>query len=398
MSATALLIVERDFLDIHVGVRRVVLYYWQMLERQGFRVSLAHLKDGRLFAAKWLSVFDVIAAEANARNDRPVWTSATRDYRKVPAVLHRSPSQALEWRDREVQLGDYDVTVVTNPWLCADGMPEGPITAGIVYDMVPNLLAVGALNMGAIVDIYDFAQKHDQGYQLYINRAQKILSISESAGSDFKKFYRIEGCAAEKVHAVVPFELSDAARIRTENGVTDSQRPRLLLVNILDARKNFAGVRSALDIVARSTVFDVDVVGKERMPLNGVIDFLGSLADMGGEVSWYRDCSNATLHRLYAEADLLVFPSFYEGLGLPILEAQNHGVPVVSSNTSSCVEVNLNHDLVVDPYRPDLMARRVLAGISDAACIMRRRELRDALADWLIGKNTFDFAAAAARG
>lgn len=397
MSATALLVVERDFLDTHVGVRRVVLYYWQMLERQGFRVSLAHLKDGRLYGAKWLSVSDVIAAEANARNDRPVWTSTTRDYREVPTTLRRSPSQTLVWQDREVRLDDYNVTVVTNPWLCAGGMPDGPITAGIVYDMVPNLLAVGALNMGAIIDVYDFARKHDQGYQLYLNRAEKILSISESAGTDFKKFYRLEGLLAGKVSTVVPFEISDVERVRSERSAVEGQKSRILLVNILDARKNFSGVKSALKIAALSKTFDVDVVGKERMPLSGVIDFLGSLADMGGEVSWYRDCSNAALHRLYAEADLLVFPSYYEGLGLPILEAQSHGVPVVTSDTSSCVEVNLNRDLAVDPYRPDLMAQAISTGVSDASSIMRSHELRNALADWLTGRNTFDFSVATAR-
>lgn len=397
MSATALLVVERDFLDTHVGVRRVVLYYWQMLERQGFRVSLAHLKDGRLYGAKWLSVADVIAAEANARNDRPVWTSTTRDYREVPTTWRRSPSQTLVWQDREVRLDDYNVTVVTNPWLCAGGMPDGPITAGIVYDMVPNLLAVGALNMGAIIDVYEFARKHDQGYQLYLNRAEKILSISESAGTDFKKFYRLEGRLAGKVSTVVPFEISDVERIRSERSAVEGQKSRILLVNILDARKNFSGVKSALKIAALSKTFDVDVVGKERMPLSGVIDFLGSLADMGGEVSWYRDCSNAALHRLYLEADLLVFPSYYEGLGLPILEAQSHGVPVVTSDTSSCVEVNLNRDLAVDPYRPDLMAQAISTGVSDASSIMRSHELRNALADWLTGRNTFDFSVATAR-
>lgn len=397
MSATALLVVERDFLDTHVGVRRVVLYYWQMLERQGFRVSLAHLKDGRLYGAKWLSVSDVIAAEANARNDRPVWTSTTRDYREVPTTLRRSPSQTLVWQDREVRLDDYNVTVVTNPWLCAGGMPDGPITAGIVYDMVPNLLAVGALNMGAIIDVYEFARKHDQGYQLYLNRAEKILSISESAGTDFKKFYRLEGRLAGKVSTVVPFEISDVERVRSERSAVEGQKSRILLVNILDARKNFSGVKSALKIAALSKTFDVDVVGKERMPLSGVIDFLGSLADMGGEVSWYRDCSNAALHRLYLEADLLVFPSYYEGLGLPILEAQSHGVPVVTSDTSSCVEVNLNRDLAVDPYRPDLMAQAISTGVSDASSIMRSHELRNALADWLTGRNTFDFSVATAR-
>lgn len=397
MSATALLVVERDFLDTHVGVRRVVLYYWQMLERQGFRVSLAHLKDGRLYGAKWLSVADVIAAEANARNDRPVWTSTTRDYREVPTTLRRSPSQTLVWQDREVRLDDYNVTVVTNPWLCAGGMPDGPITAGIVYDMVPNLLAVGALNMGAIIDVYEFARKHDQGYQLYLNRAEKILSISESAGTDFKKFYRLEGRLAGKVSTVVPFAISDVERVRSERSAVEGQKSRILLVNILDARKNFSGVKSALKIAALSKTFDVDVVGKERMPLSGVIDFLGSLADMGGEVSWYRDCSNAALHRLYLEADLLVFPSYYEGLGLPILEAQSHGVPVVTSDTSSCVEVNLNRDLAVDPYRPDLMAQAISTGVSDASSIMRSHELRNALADWLTGRNTFDFSVATAR-
>ncbi len=70
-----------------------------------------------------------------------------------------------------------------------------------------------------------------------------------------------------------------------------------------------------------------------------------------------------TLVVLYRLADVFVFPSLYEGFGLPPLEAMASGAPVVTSNVSSLPEVVGDAALLVDPYDPDAIAdgmRRVL--------------------------------------
>ncbi len=71
------------------------------------------------------------------------------------------------------------------------------------------------------------------------------------------------------------------------------------------------------------------------------------------------------LSLLYEEAALYVFPSLYEGFGLPPLEAMSHGVPVVSSNRSCLPEVLGNAPLYVDPENPAQFAEAIERGLSD---------------------------------
>ena len=72
---------------------------------------------------------------------------------------------------------------------------------------------------------------------------------------------------------------------------------------------------------------------------------------------------DATLAILYRLARVFVFPSLYEGFGLPPLEAMASGTPVITSNLSSLPEVVGDAAMLIDPYQPDAIAgamRRVL--------------------------------------
>ena len=386
---TALLIVERDFLDNHVGVRRVIIHYWRQLEQQGFRVTLAAPFNGRLRVGRGPGVNDVAHLSDRAGSDSPDWVSGRSDLRPgkfdLAALL---PRRGLKWSAEIAHIDDFDVSIVTNPWLCAAGLPPGRITAGIVYDMVPNLLACGVLNLGQPMDIYEFARDHDIGYRLYLERAVEILCISESSRADFVRFYRLGAQDSARVRTLIPFAPADGLRIKSRPRAA-AERPRVLLVNVLDPRKNFDGVRAALTLASRTMAFDVDVVGRERMALEPVMTFLGGLSGLGCNVTWYRNASDLCLQRLYADADLLLFPSFYEGLGLPVLEAQNQGVPVVSSNTSSCVEVNMNPELCVDPLDHPQLASRVVGVLDGTTPHLSSAPLRDQLMIYLSERNFF---------
>jgi glycosyltransferase involved in cell wall biosynthesis len=79
-----------------------------------------------------------------------------------------------------------------------------------------------------------------------------------------------------------------------------------------------------------------------------------------------------TLAVLYRLASVFVFPSLYEGFGLPPLEAMASGTPVVTSNVSSLPEVVGDAAVLVDPYDPQAIADGILA-------VLRSAHLRDEL-------------------
>src|SRR5205823_9568951 len=74
-----------------------------------------------------------------------------------------------------------------------------------------------------------------------------------------------------------------------------------------------------------------------------------------------------TLAVMYRLAGVFVFPSLYEGFGLPPLEAMASGTPVVTSNVSSLPEVAGDAALLVDPYSPDGVAGGIEAGLPGEA-------------------------------
>lgn len=384
---TCLLIVEHDFLRTHVGVRRVILHCWQELERCGFHVSLAAHDAGRLRLGRF-DLASILQSLARSRGDAPQWKSTNRVLRKslLPRIFQG------RWTTREVSLDDFDLTVVTNPWLCRGGMPEGRISAGIVYDMVPNMVAAGVLDFGRPLNVYDFAHAHDVGYRLYQDRAESILCISESTRTDFILFYQGDAAMQRKTRAFLPYS-AHAMPAPKRRPPLGGQRRRLLMVNVLDPRKNFEGIRHALRLIGADVPFDIDIVGAERIGLPETLRFLNELADMGRDVRWYRHASDACLTRLYADADLLVFPSLYEGLGLPILEAQVHGAPVVCSNLSSCPEINMNPSLCLDPTDHARMGA-VMASIltEKTASQLEGEALQGALADYITRTSTFSAA------
>ena len=80
-----------------------------------------------------------------------------------------------------------------------------------------------------------------------------------------------------------------------------------------------------------------------------------------------------TLAVMYRLAGVFVFPSLYEGFGLPPLEAMASGTPVVTSNVSSLPEVAGDAALLVDPYDPSAIADGIYTVLTDAAV---RRDLR----------------------
>jgi hypothetical protein len=380
----ALLVVENEFLSRHVGVRRVIGHYWARLDRSGYDVDLAVAEDGILttVAEQDRARARAVVLARHPGASEPFWTSARAQIPEPPAArgVDQPEAEVWAWRGDEVAPGDYQVSVLTNPWMCARDVPPDDFTHGIVYDLVPNLVSAAALDLREFVDVNSFAHEHQVGYEFYEAHARTLACISESTRRDLLRFY-LRG-QDDRAVVDIPFEVPPTADDADETPQAQEGRPaRVLLVNALDQRKNITGIRTILTTLARERPLSVSVVGRERMPWHSVRAFFSVLAEAGITVEWFRGASDDRLNSLYRWADVLLFPSLYEGLGLPILEAQQHGLPVVSSSTSSCGEINLNSGLTADPLDlPTLVdaSRRCLDRDED---ILRGGALRAAVDD-----------------
>ena len=108
-------------------------------------------------------------------------------------------------------------------------------------------------------------------------------------------------------------------------------------------------------------------------------DILSYMSELEGMVRFTGYVSDEELVALYQMATCLVFPSLYEGFGLPVLEAMMAGCPVITSKTSSLPEVAGNAGLLVDPHNAGEIATTIIRLLQDDAL---RTSLQEQGREW----------------
>lgn len=201
---------------------------------------------------------------------------------------------------------------------------------------------------------------------LYCRRATHVIAVSEQTRRDLMTVY---GLAPEKVTVV--YEAADSrfclqqpravAEVHARYGLPERY---LLFVGTIEPRKNLSRLLAAFEAIHTDGLSDgLVIVGKrgwlyddffsrlERSPARDAVLFPGYVPDQD-------------LPAVYAGAQALIFPSLYEGFGLPVLEGMACGTPVVASSASSIPEVGGDAALYFDPADVGEMAvtlRRVLS-------------------------------------
>ena len=218
-----------------------------------------------------------------------------------------------------------------------------------------------------------------------VRRAERVFTISEFTRSEIQRFYP---WAAHKTAVVYPGvgpeftpegdAAADDAALR-DYGV---EPPYILAVGNIHPRKNLAGLMDAYERLSR-TRLDLPPlvwVGVERWGSSQ----LQERARAAG-VRLTGRVAPEHLPAFYRRATLLVYPSLYEGFGLPPLEAMACGVPVVVSSTTSLPEVAGEAALLADPEDPADLAHVIERALFDGTLRAELRTsgpLRAAQFDW----------------
>lgn len=204
-----------------------------------------------------------------------------------------------------------------------------------------------------------------------IQRADAVVAVSRSIADEVRELYP---CDAEKVVAVpsaaslTPSTSTDLADIEPRL----SSGRFLLFVGTFEPRKNLRRLLSAHVQCFATHRIPLVLVGGEGWRDASIHSAIRE-AEGEGRVIRVGRVSDSRLAALYAHAICLVFPSLYEGFGLPLLEAMSTGTPVITSNHGACAEVAADGGLLVDPTSVEEIAAAMNVMVSDQA-------LRDRLA------------------
>lgn len=144
----------------------------------------------------------------------------------------------------------------------------------------------------------------------------------------------------------------------------ESETPFVLAVGKISPRKNLEGTIRALAQIRDQIPHQLVTVGGDGWDFDAV---KGLAAELGIEerVRFLGYVSDETLGELYRTATAFVFPSFFEGFGLPIVEAMASGCPVITSDVSVLPEIAAHAALLVDPTKSNDIADAIEAFCTD---------------------------------
>lgn len=223
------------------------------------------------------------------------------------------------------------------------------------------------------------------GTAFALRRSNALITFSEAVRAELVDQYDV---CFDKIRAI-PLAPTPG------RGTTliSPRRPFFLCVGTLEPRKNLARVFEAFARVQDEVPHDLIVVGAKGWRFEALFEWVRRLRIEDRTVfKGYVD--DATLSSLYAHAAALIYPSLYEGFGLPPLEAMAHRCPTIVSSTPSLVELTADAALHVDPYDVEGMAAALLRVAQDptlceklaarsadrAACFSWRRTAEKTLA------------------
>jgi len=202
-------------------------------------------------------------------------------------------------------------------------------------------------------------------------RAERILTVSETSKADILRYCDVPADRIVVVSNAIDDRFAtpptaDAVRRVRERYQLDG--PFALYVGNIKPHKNLERLIDAFHLVRRS--------GYERLKLLIIGDQISKYPRLRRAVDKYKLHKHVrflgfvqgdTLAALYRLATVFVFPSLYEGFGLPPLEAMASGTPVVTSNASSLPEVVGDAAVLVDPYSAESIAEGMQQVLGDEA-------------------------------
>lgn len=220
-----------------------------------------------------------------------------------------------------------------------------------IYDLIPIILS------------HLFKEKNDADYQRMLLSLQSlrpddyILCISHATRDDLLNHVKLDPARVFVTHlAANPqmfypcYDQAQMTNVRKKYGIPNA--PYILGVSTLEPRKNLdLVIRSFAHVVQQEKLQDINLVlvGPKGWEYNKIFEEVANFGIAKERIIITGYVADEDLAPLYSGALVFIYPSLYEGFGLPPLEAMQCGVPVITSNNSSLPEVVGDAGIMLDP-------------------------------------------------
>lgn len=217
--------------------------------------------------------------------------------------------------------------------------------------------------------------KHLLFFKLFMKRAAQaadlIITDSEHSKHDIVQHLAVP---EEKIRVIYLGYDAKHQEIRDQQVIQDVItrygicQPYLLFVGVIEPKKNLERLVDAFVILQRENVIDKElqfvIAGAKGWFYEQLYRKVQEL-NLEHQILLTGFVPDEDLPYLYSGAELFVFPSTYEGFGLPVIEAMSYGIPVVTSKTSSLPEIAGDAGFLVDPNSPESIAQGLISVLSD---------------------------------
>jgi glycosyltransferase involved in cell wall biosynthesis len=196
-------------------------------------------------------------------------------------------------------------------------------------------------------------------------RADRIIAVSESTKADIESIYKI---SREKITRIYNGAPEDMAQLgRNDPKLIEVKKKYHLPFNFIfylgtvEPRKNIPSIVAAFDEMKSQNNKELDkfklvIAGGKGWGIEKIFKVMRQ-AKYTDDIIYTSCIINEDKAAVLTLSSLFVYPSFFEGFGIPVLEAMKCGVPVITSNVSALPEVVGDSAIMVDPYNPDELLR-----------------------------------------
>lgn len=244
---------------------------------------------------------------------------------------------------------------------------------------VPQLAVIHDINFFHRPDDLPWlkAKYYNYFFPKFAKVAKRIATVSFYSKEDITRSFKVDYDKIDVVYDGINqiFEPTTENEQKNARSKYSNGCPYFLFVGALHPRKNVHGLLNAFDAFKSidKNGIKLVIVGGEMHKTGGIFETFENMR-FKNEVVFTGRVSTAELHDIFGAALALTFIPFFEGFGIPIVEAMSAGIPVICSNTTSIPEVGGNAVLYADPGQ--------IGQITDAMIkIAKNPELRKSLVE-----------------